>query len=74
MHRRDNGFLTPAQRRGAWFLVLLMTAYAPVVARVLPDDSWLLSLTVGALVAFTIVMDDVQRRRRVSSDIPTDGE
>ena len=61
--RRQEGFLTRAQRRLAWLGLTLMALYSPVVARVATDDSWMLSLTVAALIAFVVVMDDVERRR-----------
>jgi len=68
----QQGFLTPLQRRLAWLTVVVMALYSPLVARLASDDSWMLSLTVAALVAFTIIMDDVESRRAVTRDIPTD--
>jgi len=70
--RKRQGFLTPLQRRLAWLTVVVMALYSPLVARLASDDSWMLSVTVAALVAFTIVMDDVESRRDITRDIPTD--
>jgi len=70
--RKRQGFLTPLQRRLAWLTVVVMALYSPLVARLASDDSWMLSVTVAALVAFTIVMDDVESRRDIPRDIPTD--
>lgn len=61
--RPETGIFSRRQRRWAWFGFLALALHAPVVAMVLPDDSWLLSVTVAALVAFVIIVDDVQRGR-----------
>jgi hypothetical protein len=36
---------------------------APFVAFLMPDDTWLLSITVALLVAMVILVDDRQRHR-----------
>ncbi len=61
--RARSGILSQIQRRWAWVTFFLLAAYAPVVAVLLPDDTWLLSVTVAALVAFVIIVDDTERRR-----------
>jgi hypothetical protein len=57
------GFLGRRGRLWAWLGFMVMAAYAPVMALVAPDDSWLLSVTVAALVGVVIVADDTERRR-----------
>ena len=59
------GILGRRQRLWAWLTFLAIAAHAPVVAYVKPGDDWLLSVVVAALVAFVIVVDDYERRRRV---------
>jgi hypothetical protein len=57
------GFLTQRQRRFAWLGFLLLACQAPVSAKMLPDDSWLLSIVVALMVATVIMADDAMRRR-----------
>jgi hypothetical protein len=59
--RKDVGIFGRKQRRWAWIGFLLLALHAPIVALLLPDDSWLLSVTVASLVAFVIIVDDVER-------------
>ena len=70
--QKDVGALGRRQRLWAWILFLALAAYAPVVAYALkaplvaytvPPDTWMLSVTVAALVAVVIVVDDAKRRR-----------
>jgi hypothetical protein len=68
--RGHEGILTRIQRRWAWVGFLLLAINSPVVALLSTDDSWLLSVTVGAIVAFVILIDDVQRRRAPVDDRP----
>jgi len=62
--RPGQGVLSGRQRVLAWVGFLVMAAYAPVMAYVMPDDTWLLSVTVAAIVAFVILIDDRERHRR----------
>jgi hypothetical protein len=57
------GILGRRQRILAWIGFLALAAHAPLVAFVKPGDDWLLSVTVAAIVAFVIVIDDHERRR-----------
>ena len=59
------GILGRRQRFLAWLTFLALAAHAPLVAYVKPGDDWMLSVVVAALVAFVIVVDDYERRRRV---------
>jgi hypothetical protein len=61
--REQQGILTRTRRRLAWIGFVLLAVNAPLVALAVPDDSWLLSVTVAALVAFVIIVDDVLRRQ-----------
>ncbi|MFC0526962.1 hypothetical protein [Phytohabitans kaempferiae] len=58
-----SGFLSPRQRRLAWLGFFLLSCQAPVAAKLLPDDSWLLSIVVALMVATVIMADDSMRRR-----------
>jgi hypothetical protein len=71
----QKGFLGQRRRRLAWIGFLLLAAYAPVVARLTPDDSWLMPIAVAGVVGYAIVVDDVLRRRPHMStrDRPMDG-
>jgi Sugar phosphate permease len=73
--RPDQGFLTPRRRRLAWIGFLLLAAYAPVVAWLTPDDSWMMPIAVAGVVGYAIVVDDVLRHRRQTAtrDRPVDG-
>lgn len=57
------GILRPRQRRLAWVGLLLLAAYAPVVAWLWPDDTWLMPLTVAGLIGYVLIVDDVLRHR-----------
>jgi hypothetical protein len=59
--RKDVGIFGRRQRRWAWLGFILLALHAPVAALLLPDDSWLFSITVASLVAFVIIVDDVER-------------
>jgi len=65
---RELGLLSRRQRVLSWVVLVSLSAQAPVAARFLPDDSWLFSLVVAALVAVLIIADDHGRRRAPSSD------
>lgn len=60
---QSTGFLTPRQRKLAWLGFVLLALQAPVAAKLLPDDSWMLSIVVAIMVATVILADDVTRRR-----------
>jgi hypothetical protein len=64
-----NGILRPRQRVLAWVGFLVLAGYAPVVAWLSPDDTWLLPITVAGLVGYVLIVDDVIRHRRVASPI-----
>jgi hypothetical protein len=57
------GILGRRQRILAWLGFLALAAHAPLVALLKPGDDWMLSVTVAAIVAFVIVIDDHERRR-----------
>jgi hypothetical protein len=59
---REIGLLSRLQRVLSWVALVALSAQAPVAARLLPDDSWLFSLVVAALVAVLIIADDRGRR------------
>jgi hypothetical protein len=60
------GFLSRRQRRLAWAGFVTLAAEAPAMAAWVRDDSWMLSVTVAALVAVVIIADDTERRRAAS--------
>jgi hypothetical protein len=64
------GILGRRQRILAWIGFLALAAHAPLVAFLKPGDDWLLSLTVAAIVAFVIVIDDHERRRALARATP----
>jgi hypothetical protein len=64
-----NGILRPRQRVLAWVGFLVLAGYAPVVAWLSPDDTWLLPITVAAVVGYLLIVDDVLRHRRVAAPI-----
>ena len=69
------GILGRRQRILAWIGFLALAVHAPLVAWIKPGDSWLLSVTVAAIVAFVIVIDDHERRRsraRAAGEAPSD--
>ena len=68
--REQQGILSWVQRRWAWIGFILLAANSPVVALAIRDDSWLLSVTVAAIVAFVIIIDDLQRRRTPADRVP----
>ena len=59
--QKDVGIFGRRQRRWAWMGFILLALHAPFAALLLPDDSWLFSITVASLVAFVIIVDDVER-------------
>jgi hypothetical protein len=69
------GILGQRRRRLAWLGFLLLAAYAPVVAWLTDDDTWMMPLTVAGLVGYVIIVDDVLRRRAQTQtrDRPVDG-
>jgi membrane protein implicated in regulation of membrane protease activity len=68
---REVGFLSRRQRRLAWVGFGALAVHAPLMAWLVPDDTWLLSVTVSGLVAMVIIADDTQRRDSATPD--TDG-
>jgi hypothetical protein len=69
--QKGQGILGQHRRRWAWVAFLALAAYAPIVSYLLPygsytvpDDTWMLSVTVAGLVATVLIIDDVQRRQR----------
>jgi len=54
--------LSRRQRVLSWIGLVLLAAQAPVAAKLLPDDSWLFSVVVAALLAVLIIADDHTRR------------
>jgi hypothetical protein len=71
------GVLGRRQRRWAWIGFVAMASYAPLVAYALnaplveygmPADTWMLSITVAGLIAFVLIVDDIERRKA-----PTEG-
>jgi hypothetical protein len=70
--REQQGILNRVQRRWAWVGFILLVINTPIVALASTDDSWMMSVTVAALVAFVIIIDDVQRHR-APADPPLDG-
>jgi hypothetical protein len=63
MRETSHSILTVSQRRIAWLAFLAIAVQAPISARVLHDDSWLLSILVGMMIATLILVDDAQRRQ-----------
>lgn len=63
MRETPPSLLTASQRRLAWLGFLLIAAQAPLSARVLHDDSWLLSILVGMMIGAIILVDDAQRHQ-----------
>lgn len=66
------GVLGRRQRRWAWIGFGAMALYAPLVAYALhaplmeygiPADTWMLSITVAGLIAFVLIVDDIERRK-----------
>jgi hypothetical protein len=68
--REQQVILSRVQRRWAWVGFFLLVINSPFVALVIHDDSWLLSVTVAAIVAFLIIIDDAQRRRVPADNAP----
>ena len=71
-HSLDAYWRFPAALSGDW-PGRLRRSHRPCAAygRLVPDDSWLLSVTVSGLVAMVIIADDTARRRSATPD--TDG-
>jgi hypothetical protein len=63
MRETTPSILTVSQRRFAWLAFLAIAAQAPLSARLLQDDSWLLSILVGMMIGTLILVDDAQRRQ-----------
>ncbi len=63
MRETTPSILTGSQRRFAWLAFLAIAVQAPIAARVLHDDSWLLSILVGMMIGTLILVDDAQRRQ-----------
>lgn len=61
--RGETGVLSPRGRVWAWVGFVALALYAPLTAMLMPDDSWLLSITVAAMVGVVLVADDNERRR-----------
>jgi hypothetical protein len=51
----------------SWIALILLGAEAPFAARLVPDESWLFSIVVAALVAVVLIADDQRRRATGSS-------
>ena len=58
---REIGLMSRRQRLLSWIGLVALSAQAPVAARLLPDDSWLFSLVVAAMLAVLILADDRAR-------------
>ena len=58
------------RRRHAWVVFLLLAAYAPALAFLTRDDSWLFPLAVAGMVGYVILVDDHLRRRAARSERP----
>lgn len=56
------------RRRYAWVVFLLLAAYAPALAFLTRDDSWLFPLAVAGMVGYVILVDDHLRRRAARSE------
>lgn len=46
---------------------MLVAAYAPVVAWLQADDTWLMPITVAGLIGYVLIVDDVVRHRAARS-------
>lgn len=65
------GILGRKQRVLAWIGFFALTAYGIFLAYSsgglkeygLPPDTWMLSVTVAGLIAFVLIVDDVERRK-----------
>jgi hypothetical protein len=60
--------LSRRQRMLAWVALVALAAQAPVAAKLLPDDSWLFSVVVAALLSVLLIADDHGRRATQRSD------
>jgi len=60
--REDARLLSTRQRRFAWAGFGLTAAYAPVVAYLSADGSWLLNVVVAGIVGTLILADDASRQ------------
>ena len=69
MRETTNSILTVSQRRFAWLGFLAIAVQAPISARLLHDDSWLLSILVGMMIGTLILVDDAQRRQPAPDSI-----
>lgn len=59
--RGKAGVLSPRGRLWAWVGLVVLAAYAPLTASLMPDDSWLLSVTVATMIGVVIIADDNER-------------
>lgn len=66
--RVQKGILGKRQRRLAWFGFVLLAGYAPVVAWLKPDDTWLMPVAVAAVIGYVLIIDDVLRHRGARAD------
>jgi hypothetical protein len=60
----------------AWLGFVALALYAPLTAILMPDDSWLLSVTVAAMIGVVLIADDNERRkaaRRRGGTAPDEG-
>jgi hypothetical protein len=57
------GILGRRQRRLSWVGFFLLALYAPILAWIRPDDTWMFSVAVAGMVGYVIVIDDYYRRR-----------
>lgn len=61
------GILGHRQRRLSWVGFLLLALYAPILAWIRPDDTWMFSVAVAGMVGYVIVIDDYYRRRHAAA-------
>ena len=69
MREPNPTLLTVSQRRIAWLAFLAIAVQAPVAAKILHDDSWLLSIVVGMMIGTLILVDDAVRRRPATDQV-----
>jgi hypothetical protein len=69
MREPYTSLLTVSQRRVAWLAFLAIAIQAPVAAKILHDDSWLLSIVVGMMIGTLILVDDAVRRRPATDQV-----
>jgi hypothetical protein len=69
MRETTPSILTVSQRRFAWVAFLAIAVQAPIAARILHDDSWLLSILVGMMIGTLILVDDAQRHQPAADSV-----